>query len=89
MALAVTGQRLGLLGNHGMKLGAAARATLPCALTLAAIVVPSVILSLLYCRLARRTVIGRSGWSCHVEHGRHRRSDILSSDPLWHSWGMG
>jgi hypothetical protein len=59
MALAVTGQRLGLIGGNGMKLGAAARATLPYALSLAVIVVPSMILSLLYCGLAARTIAGR------------------------------
>jgi hypothetical protein len=59
MALAVTAQRLGFMGRNGIQLGAAARVTLPYVLTLAAIVVPSMVLSLLYCRLARRTAIGR------------------------------
>jgi hypothetical protein len=60
MALAVTAERLGLIDCNGiMRLGATARATLTYALTLAAIMVPSMILSFLYCGLARRTVVGR------------------------------
>jgi hypothetical protein len=59
LALVAAGGRLGLLGERGMQLGAAARVTLTYGLTLAAIVVPSMILSLLYCGLAARTIVGR------------------------------
>jgi hypothetical protein len=59
MALAVTAQRLGLMACHGMQFGPTVQVTLPYVLALAAIVVPSMILSLLYCGLARRTGMGR------------------------------
>jgi hypothetical protein len=59
LALVAAGKRLGLIVDNGVQLGPAVRATLPYALTLAAVVVPSMILSLLYCGLARRTAVGR------------------------------
>jgi hypothetical protein len=59
LALVAAGGRLGLIGDRGMQLGTGARVMLTYGLTLAAIVVPSMILSLLYCGLARRTAVGR------------------------------
>jgi hypothetical protein len=58
-ALVQTAVWLGLIGDDGLHIGTTSKAMLPYALSLAVVIIPSMILSILYCGLARRTVVGR------------------------------
>jgi hypothetical protein len=58
IALVSASQWIGLIDNDGLHLGAAGRVVIACALPLTVIALPAMLLSFLYCRLARRTAIG-------------------------------